>query len=249
MPVRSTLRSFLHLLTRLLLPEACHVCGRRLQAEDEVVCAACFAGLPFTRMRGERGNVVERLFWGRLPVVRANAYLHYVSGAASGQPLLRLKYGRQPQIGTYFGRTMAADLLDTDFFRDIDCIIPVPLAKERLHERGYNQSEQLARGVAERTGLTVRTDIVERVVSNPTQTSLNAAERAANVKGIFRLVRPDAVSGRHVLLIDDVLTTGATLLSCGEELTKAEGVRISILVLSLAGTHTAADVPPTNPNN
>ncbi len=215
-----------------------------MEAEEEVICSGCFAGLPFTRMRGKKGNVAERLFWERLPVVRANAYLHYVAGAASAQPLLRLKYGKLPHIGTYLGRAMAADLLDTDFFQDIDLIIPVPLAQQRQRERGYNQSEMLANGVAQLTGLPVRTDIVERIVSNPTQTSLNPLERAENVRGIFRLVRPEAVSGRHILLIDDVLTTGATLTSCGAELAKVEGVRISILVPALAGMHTAADVPP-----
>lgn len=237
-------RDVLRPLLRLLFPEMCAVCGHRLEEGEGVVCNACFASLPFTRFRGRAGNVVERLFWGRLPVVRANAYVFYHSGAASSAPVLQLKYRGRSQVGRFFGRAMAADLAGTGFFDSVDVIVPVPLAHDRQLRRGYNQSLLLAAGVGEITGLPVVADAVERVVSNPTQTRLHGREREMNVAGIFRLVRPEEVAGRHVLLVDDVLTTGATMLSCAGEVARAPGVRLSVLVLGLAGTHSLADAPP-----
>lgn len=132
---------------------------------------------------------------------------------------------------------MAQDLLDTDFFDGIDFIVPVPLHRKKMRQRGYNQSAELAHGIAELTGLPVREDLVSRVVDTPTQTRLTAEERRENVRDAFRLLQPAAVANRHILLVDDVLTTNATILSCAEELVKATGVRISVLTLALAGQH------------
>ena len=228
---------------RLLFPEKCAVCGRRLEQGEQVMCNACFAGLPRTNMCAAKGNVVERLFWGKIPVERANAYMYYQAGTASCHPIFQLKYYGRVAVGFYFGRIMAADLQQTDFFNTIDCIVPVPLAKSRQQQRGYNQSELLAEGIAEWTKLPVERSAVERVVANPTQTHLNVRQRIENVADIFRLQRPELLENRHVLLVDDVLTTGATLLSCAEEVAKAKGVRISVLVLGLAGHHSLADLP------
>lgn len=230
-------------VVRLLFPEKCAVCGKRLEEGEQVMCNACFVSLPRTRMHADKGNVVERLFWEKIPVERANAYMYYQTGAASCYPIFQLKYYGRTAVGHYFGRIMAADLQQTDFFNTIDCIVPVPLAKSRQQQRGYNQSEILAEGIAEWTGLPVENKAVVRVVANPTQTFLNAQQRIENVADIFRLQRSELLENRHVLLVDDVLTTGATLLSCAKEIAKAPGVRISLLVLGLAGHHSLADLP------
>lgn len=222
---------------RLVFPERCVVCGRRLCAAERCVCIPCFQSLPFTRLHGERGNVVERLFWGNLPIVRANAYLHYYAGADSRKLFWSLKYYHRPQVGRYMGRAMAADLADSDFFDGVDLILPLPLSRRRERRRGYNQSAELARGVSEITGLPVDAVSVARTVDNPTQTQLTAAERQMNVSGIFRLLRPEALRGRHVLIVDDVVTTGASLISCGKAIAAAGDVRLSILALALAGDH------------
>ena len=227
----------------LIFPKQCAICGRRLPGNEQVVCGACFVDLPRTNLRAAKGNAVERLFWEKIPIERARAYMYYFSGAASCRPIFQLKYYDRPSVGRYFGRVMAADLLPTDFFQTIDCILPVPLARSRFRQRGYNQSELLAEGIAELTKLPVVTETVVRIVSNPTQTNLSARQRIENVAGIFFLQRPELLANRHVLLVDDVLTTGATLLSCAEEIAKAPGVRISVLVLGLAGHHSLADLP------
>lgn len=222
---------------RLFLPERCLICRRRLAAGEYHVCAACFHRLPFTRFRGQPGNVVERMFWTHIPIVRASAYLRYLPEAESREIFFHLKYYDRPQVGRYFGRIMAADLQSTGFFEGIDFIIPLPLSAKRERKRGYNQSTELARGVSEYTGIPVERQSVARVVDNPSQTRKRSDERRENVRGIFRLLDSGRLAGHHVLLIDDIITTGATVLSCARELSRVEGVRISILSLGLAGNH------------
>lgn len=233
----SALRPWLSDAFRLLLPERCVVCGRRLQPSEECVCAGCTSDLPYTRFHGVRGNAVERIFWARIPIRRANAFLHYFPGSDSSRIFLEMKYADRPRIGTVMGRWMAADLLDTDFFQDVEIILPVPLARSRQRQRGYNQSEKIAEGVGLVTGLPVETGTVERIVANPTQTSMKHHERQKNVENIFRLCQPEKLKGRHLLHIDDILTTGSTLLSCTGEIAKAEPASISILTLGIAGQH------------
>ena len=180
---------------------------------------------------------MERLFWAQFPICRANALLGYHGGDDSRKIVLALKYRNRQQIGEHFGRIMAADLIDTTFFEGIDAIVPIPLSKKRQLQRGYNQSESLAEGVSKVTGIPVLNNIVERIKDNPTQTKLNTPQRKQNVEGIFRTIDKDSIRGKHILLIDDVLTTGATILSCAQELSKDTDVRISILTLFVAGNH------------
>lgn len=222
---------------RLFFPSRCLLCRCRLQVGEQFVCAACFHRLPFTGFRGRPDNVVERIFWEKVPVVRANAYLRYLPGAESRNIFFRLKYYDRPQVGRYFGRLMAADLAATGFFESIDCIVPLPLSRQRERRRRYNQSLELARGVSEYVGLPIENQAVVRVVDNPSQTRKRTDERHENVRGIFSLRDAERLAWRHVLLVDDILTTGATLLSCARELAKADGIRISVLVLGLAGSH------------
>ena len=183
-------------------------------------------------MRGEEGNDVEKMFWGRINIRRASAYMLYHPGADSRLVVLGIKYFNKPKTGQLFGRIMAAELNPTDFFKGIDVIVPIPLAKEKQRKRGYNQSEQIAIGISEVTKLPIESTAVERVISNPSQTGLHGIERTKNVEGIFSLVRPESLRGKHILLVDDVITTGATLISCAKEIEKAGGVTFSVLVLA-----------------
>ena len=233
--MRFSLPRTLLYLWRIVSPVRCIQCGARLSVREEELCATCLFSLPRTRIHAQPGNGVERLFWGKIDIVCASAFMYYIPGSLSHQPFMRLKYQRRrPQVGHFFGRMMAEDLADTDFFSTIDLIIPIPLSAQRLQQRGYNQSTQLALGIAALTGIPVCEEAVERHVDNPTQTHLNTYERSKNVKDIFRLVRPELVAGRHVLLVDDILTTGSTILSCAQTLAEAGGVRFSVLTMGLA---------------
>ncbi len=221
----------------ILFPSRCAVCGQCLASMERCICTSCYLNLPLTHFRGHRGNVVERLFWQKLPIERASAYLRYQSSNDVRNVLFKLKYHDRPQVGRFFGRVMATELLATDFFKDIDVVVPLPLHRKKERKRGYNQSEHLARGVADVSGLPVDTKLVERVVNTPSQTRLTADERRQNMQNAFRLCSVERAAGRHILLVDDVLTTHATLLACGRALAQAPNVRISILVLALAGRH------------
>lgn len=234
--------SFSRLLSEvgdILVPRRCPLCRKRLMAGEEFLCLSCSTELPFTRYFGREGNPVERIFWGKIPVVRANAYLHYYPESMVSRLFLALKYGNCPHYGPVLGAMMAAELSASGFFDDVDAIVPVPLAKKRLRKRGYNQSEMLAKGVQRITHLPLLTDAVARVVPNPTQTQLTRAERRGNVADVFGLLRPEKLAGRHLLLVDDILTTGSTLMACAEEMAKAGDVKISLLTLGLAGKHGA----------
>lgn len=223
--------------SNLALPRMCEICRHRLLYNETCLCHSCYAQLPFTHLQGKPGNVVEKLFWEQFPIVRASAFLHYQPGAPYTQAIVALKYHHRPEVGVFFGERMAEELLETDFFEGIDFLVPVPLAKDRQRQRGYNQSEAIARGIEKATGIPVCTDAVARPISNPSQTHLGAAERKENVKGIFALNPKHRLDHCHVLLIDDILTTGATLISCAQTLAQAEDIRISVLTLGLAGTH------------
>lgn len=232
--------SFVRLLSEvgdILAPRRCALCGKRLMAGEDFLCLSCLSELPFTRYFGRKGNPVERLFWARIPVARANAYLFYFPESMVSRLFLSLKYGNRSHYGQVLGAMMAAELSDTDFFDGVDAIVPVPLAQKRLRQRGYNQSEKLAEGISSVTHLPIFTRAVERVVANPTQTQLTRAERRENVADVFMLSRPELLAGKHLLLVDDILTTGSTLMACAEEMAKAGDVKISILTLGLAGKH------------
>ncbi len=217
-------------------PRVCGMCGRRLlSGERDLLCSTCQLAFPYARPPYAAGSPFERRFWGKLPVVRAAALFRYRGGSSSASPVLSLKYARRPDIGHALGRSLALRLQATDFFAGIDLIVPVPLSRQRQRRRSYNQSEQIAEGIGRVAGLPVCTDAVRRTVDNPSQTGIDAFSRADNVAGIFAVVRPEAIAGRHVLLVDDVATTGATLVSCGSELAQVDGVRISIAVLGDAG--------------
>lgn len=221
-----------------VFPCRCTVCQNRLETFEKHICTSCYSLLPFTRLHGEQGNIVERLFWERIPIERANSFIRYLPDTNSSRIIKSLKYYNKPGIGIFFGRAMANDLRDTDFFNDINLIIPVPLHPNKLRHRGYNQSTQLALGVSQITGIPVREDIIERIKDTDTQTKKSHTERRENMEGAFKKINDDAVKGQHILIIDDVITTNATLLSCAKELVrKSPNTRISILTLGLAGFH------------
>lgn len=218
----------------LIFPRVCANCGARLLSSESFICTSCYVSLPFTNLQGRRGNVLEKLFWGKFPIERVHSWLRYHSGEESTGLVLKLKYNNRPQIGLFMGEIIANELLNTDFFSGVDAIIAVPLHKNRLVQRGYNQSAKIAQGVSNVTHIPVLNDVVERVVDNTTQTRLSRQERRENVEHIFALVDAEQVEHKHILLIDDTLTTGSTIISCAQELCRAEGVRVSVLTAYVA---------------
>ena len=165
---------------------------------------------------------------------RATSFFFFEKGSDFRLILHRLKYGGQKEIGAIMGRYMAAELLSSHFFQGIDVIIPIPLHKKKQQIRGYNQSEWIARGIAAVTGIPINTESILRKKNTETQTRKSASERRDNVEGIFELQHPKTLAGKHILIVDDVLTTGSTTLACASCLVNVEGIRISILTLATA---------------
>ncbi len=203
---------------------------------EEVLCVRCLAGLPRVRAVSFEDNDIARMFWGLVPVERGISFFHYTRHSPYSRILSELKYHNHPEVGKHMGRMMAEELKPTGFFDGIDLIVPVPLSREKQRKRGYNQSDWIARGVSEATGIPADTASVARTKSNPSQTTLDHRQRRENVRGIFAVRHRGNLEGRHVLLVDDVITTGSTMLSCAEAIARACRVRISVLSLAWAGS-------------
>ena len=221
----------------VLFPRQCCICGRKLNSDTDNICGVCFTNLPFTHFKGKKGNTMERLFWGVTEIEQANALMYYDIDDPSRVLLHELKYNGHDDIGVQFGRIMAKDLEETDFFNTIDAIVPVPLYHKKLKSRHYNQSERIAQGISEITGIRVETQALIRIKDTPTQTKLTKEERQENMEGAFELKDATRVAGQHVLLVDDVITTNSTLLACINALKHANGVKVRIMTLALAGKH------------
>lgn len=174
------------------------------------------------------------MFWGLIPVERAAALFYYAAHSETSNILLALKYYGKHDVGIDMGKLMADELMPSGFFEGIDLLVPLPLERKRQRARGYNQSEMLAKGISITTGIPYSNKAVKRTTFNKSQTKLNKWERMENVSNCFLLSKPELLKGKHILLIDDVLTTGSTLLSCAEVLTQAEDIKISILTLAYA---------------
>ncbi|WP_390601613.1 ComF family protein [Bacteroides sp. f07] len=228
--IKDWLGSFLS----LFFPRYCIVCGRTLAKGEECLCTMCNINLPRTDYHLRKDNPVEKMFWGKIPLERATSFFFYRKGSDFRQILHQLKYGGQKGIGAIMGRYMAAELLESGFFEGVDVILPVPLHKKKQQIRGYNQSEWIARGIAAVTGISIDTESVVRRKNTETQTRKSFLERWENVEGIFELNHAESLVGKHILIVDDVLTTGATTVECASCLTDIEGIRISILTLAMA---------------
>lgn len=176
-------------------------------------------------------NEMARLFWARITVERCAALFFYQPHSSVSRLIYNIKYRNQPEVARFLGRLAAEEMMSSGFFEAIDLILPVPLAKKRQRERGYNQSEEIAKGIADVTGIPLRNNIISRIRNTESQTTKHRWQRNDNVEAAFQLNDIDAVRGRHILIIDDIVTTGSTICACGKELMKAGDVRISILSL------------------
>lgn len=218
----------------LFFPRCCVVCGAPLIEGEEAICTRCNMDMPRTNYHKEKDNKVERMFWGKIPLERATSYFFYRKGSDFRRILHQFKYGGQKELGATMGRFVAAELSAADFFKGIDVIVPVPLHPRKRRARGYNQSEWIARGVSQVTGIPMDTSSVVREKHTDTQTHKSTYERWENVDGIFRLHHPEGFVGKHVLIIDDVLTTGSTTTACADVFCEVTGIRISVLTLAVA---------------
>ena len=228
--------SLLHRIFDLIAPRTCCICGCRLAPEEETLCLRCNLHLPRTdHLANPYENELAKVFWGRVKhIEKAAALMVYHSGSQAAYPIYGLKYRHRADIGQSLGRMLGEEMRVSGFFDGIDMIIPVPLTRDRMAERGYNQSELIARGMRERCGLPVITDVLVRHTYKGSQTALGRPDRNENVEGAFALRHARKIQGKHMLLVDDVVTTGATLCACAQPLERVDGVRISVAAIGFA---------------
>lgn len=227
-------KSLLQRVLNVMTPDKCAICGSPLRGSEEHICVSCLSELPFTdTWKNPADNDMVKMFWHQIPIERSCALFHYKSHSPSSQAIYSLKYKGKPDMGRFLGRLLGENAQKVDFFAGIDAIIPIPLTKSRMAERGYNQCLMVAEGLSEVCHLPILEDAVERVTFLESQTHKNRWQRRENVEQVFRLAGRTDLKGKHLLIVDDVCTTGATILACCEELMKAGNVKFSVLTIGL----------------
>jgi ComF family protein len=218
----------------LLFPKICASCGNSLWKQEETVCLSCEFHLPRTNFHLSLENPVSRLFWGRVILESAAAYLWFNKGNKVQRLIHQLKYKGRKDIGIYLGRQYGQFLRHSPFFNTVQIIVPVPLHIKKLMKRGYNQSEQFAIGLGESLKIPVYPDVLSRRKETETQTKKSRFRRWQNVAEVFEVKDPLSLEMKHILLVDDVITTGATLESCIRALSCIPSVRISVATIAVA---------------
>lgn len=216
--------------TSLIYPKLCITCGNDLGGREELMCSQCEYDLPKTMFHQETDNPVEQIFWGRTIVEQATAFFFYMKGSRYQKLIHDLKYRGKKHIGQKMGRKMAMELMNTTF-EEVDAIVPVPLHPRKERKRGYNQSEWIARGISEVFEAPVVNNSLYRKMNNKSQTKKSRFDRWQNVKDVFALKNENDFKNKHVLLVDDVITTGATVEACINQLLNCENCRVSLISL------------------
>ena len=232
--IMNLIRQITRSLTHLFFPNVCHGCSSDLVNVQQLLCLQCLHRLPYTNFHLHGGNPVEKIFWGRLPVMHAAAVFYLTKNSVLQQLLYQLKYNGKKEVGDYCGRLMGQCIKDTPM-GSVDALVPLPLFPKKERMRGYNQSTLLCEGIASVTGVPVWKDVLQRVTTTSTQTRKNRVERWQNMEGRFLAAGTAKLRDRHVLLVDDVITTGATLEACGSEVVAAGG-SLSILTLGYSSS-------------
>ena len=222
------------MILQALFPSTCACCGHVLAAGERQLCVDCLSDLPRSGFADYGDNAAERMLMGRIHFEHAAAMLLYRSDGAVRRLVHAMKFHQCPELCVMMGRQLALDLRRRGLFDDADLLLPVPLHWWRRLQRGYNQSELLCRGMAEVMYLPISTGNLIRHRYTRKQSMQHAAERSANVEGAFRVRRPADLAGHHVLLVDDVLTTGATLAACADALATVPDIKISVATLTIA---------------
>lgn len=227
--------NFIDYIIGLLYPSICAACGTSLFKWEKLVCTRCRSLLPKTGYELNEDNPLARLFYGKVRLKAVTACFFFSKEGKVQRLIHELKYKGNSDAGVFLGQELGKTLVEAPLYQDIDYLIPVPLHPKRERKRGYNQSMMIAEGISEVTGIAIGKDFLVRSVNTSTQTHKSKEERWQNVKDIFELCHANQLEGKYVLLIDDVLTTGATLEACALKLSSIPGITISCATAACAG--------------
>ncbi len=229
-----TLKNIFSSTLHLFYPHVCTGCGSDLLQQDNLLCLHCINNLPHTNFAQHNNNPVEKIFWGRIPITAAHSEFYFSKEFLIQHLIHQLKYRGDTKIGFYLGEIMGKTLLNSNRFSSIDAIIPLPLYAGKEHKRGYNQATVICNGISSVMNIPVLNGAVIRQHATETQTRKHRTERWENVKSSFKVAKENELTGKHLLLVDDVVTTGATLEACGNVILETENVKLSIATLAYA---------------
>lgn len=231
----SKLIALINNVLSLFYPNTCAGCGRVLQHNETVLCLHCLIHLPETNFHHDHHNPLTSLFAGRIHVKETASLLFFRKGSLTQNILHNLKYRGNKEIGSYLGEYYGHKLAESELYNDIDLIIPIPLHPKKLKKRGYNQSEWIAQGLSKSMNIPYDTSLLVRSSFTETQTRKSRYNRWENVKEVFTVTDYNKIKGLHILLCDDVLTTGATMEAAIKKLTDNNNVTVSVITLACAG--------------
>jgi ComF family protein len=220
-------------LKHLFFPHVCQCCYAEISQHNQYICPVCLADLPYTGFSHLYANPVEKIFFGRVPVEAATSLFFFTSASTVQKLIHQIKYKGQQQLAVYLGKMMGREIQASPRFVGLDLVVPLPLFKTREKQRGYNQAALLAKGISDVTGIPMAEKAVKRIRESSSQTRKTRAERWQNVDGLFT-ISEDLGKNRHILLVDDVITTGATLDACASSILQARGNKVSIMTLAYA---------------
>jgi ComF family protein len=228
------MKQFLDNIFSMFYPRLCVGCGNALRQNEELLCTHCLLHLPETHYHQQQENPLRNVFAGRVPVREVTSLMFYNKGSIVQHILHHLKYKGKKEVGRYLGRYYGQQLRQEERFRSVDYILPIPLHPRKQRKRGYNQSEWIAMGLSEGLGKPYLTDVLVRTHFTDTQTKKSRFNRWENVKEVFAVQNPEKIRYKHVLVCDDVLTTGATMEAAIQHLIEVEGVTVSVVTLATA---------------
>lgn len=232
--MRNFLSEAINDILDLVYPRLCFCCQEETPTPGENTCLQCRVQLPRTNIHKQKINSFTDRFLGRVPLYTGASYYHYRKGGLVRKLIYQLKYHGKKEIGVEIGRAYGRELIETELYKDIDLIVPVPLHPQRKRTRGYNQSDMFAMGLSEAMGIPWKADALKRIKSTTTQTQKGKFERLANMDNVFKVKRADILKGKHILLVDDVLTTGATMEVCGNSLSEISDTTVSMATIAMA---------------
>lgn len=221
-------------LVHFLYPHTCLGCGSDVIEKENFLCLNCINDLPHTNFALHANNPVEKLFWGRIPVSAAMSEFYFSKSSIIQNLIHEFKYRGNLKVGAILGKAMGKSILNSNRFKDVDIIVPLPLFTTKERKRGFNQSAILCEAIQEITNIPIEAKNVIRVAPTETQTKKGRVERWENVEHSFSVLNPEKLIGKHILLVDDVITTGATIEACGSQILKTDGVMLSIASLAFA---------------
>ncbi|GAF01851.1 ComF family protein [Saccharicrinis fermentans] len=221
---------------QLFFPRTCPICHLALFKHEKSICTKCLRKLPRTYFHLAKHNPLDSIFWGRVDIEKVASFLLYTKGSMVKYILHSLKYKNQKELGYELGKLYGHELAKVNYFGPMDYLLPIPLHPKKLAQRGYNQSEWIARGLAEHMSAQLMIDNLYKCTFTSSQTNKGRYRRWENISNSFDIRKPSLLENKRVLLVDDVLTTGATIEACAAQLTNIKGVSVSVATLAYATT-------------